>query len=300
MVRLLTIITIILSIVLFPPATLAVISNDAVPGDATYPIKRFLEDGIFTIASITPVTKAWFASARSDRRFQEITVLLNRGKSIKETLSELVEQTQTASTQIDRVKDSSQKKQLINKLSTSIEKYDQGLKKVSQNKQPLVLPPAPTPVSPPKQSQPQPTILPAQDQSVESPVYSSGPSQQEIEEARGRLEEIRRRMEEERIVLEEEERLRQSQTSSTPTPTAVPTPTPTAKSGSSPVPTPFSTPTQKPTPLPTHLSVPGGSGGYSKTKSFYPPGDDNNFISESPAPSPTAQPTCQTDCPIFP
>ena len=62
MIRLLSIITLILSIVLFPPASLALISNNAVPGDSIYPIKRFLEDGIYAVASITPGTKAWFSN----------------------------------------------------------------------------------------------------------------------------------------------------------------------------------------------------------------------------------------------
>ena len=39
MIKLLSIICLVLAIVLFPPAALALVSNNAVPGDATYPIK---------------------------------------------------------------------------------------------------------------------------------------------------------------------------------------------------------------------------------------------------------------------
>ena len=70
MIRLLSILTIILAIILFPPATLAVLSNNAVPGDAAYPIKRTLEDVIYAAASINPTSKAWFSAARSDRRYR--------------------------------------------------------------------------------------------------------------------------------------------------------------------------------------------------------------------------------------
>ena len=46
MIKLLSIICLVLAIVLFPPAALALVSNNAVPGDATYPIKRALEVAI--------------------------------------------------------------------------------------------------------------------------------------------------------------------------------------------------------------------------------------------------------------
>ena len=65
----------IIMIVLFPPAALITVSQGAVQGDATYPIKRILEDGIFAVASLNSVSKAWFAAARSDRRFKEFTTL---------------------------------------------------------------------------------------------------------------------------------------------------------------------------------------------------------------------------------
>lgn len=135
MIKLLSIISLILAIVLFPPAALALISNNAVPGDATYPIKRGLEDGIYALASLNPVTKAWFSAARSDRRFKEVTVLLAEGKAASNTLTELVSQTQVAAVEIKKINDPVKKKELINQLSQQIEKYDQGLSKVSKRSQ---------------------------------------------------------------------------------------------------------------------------------------------------------------------
>lgn len=133
MVKLFSIISLVLAIVLFPPAALALVSNNAVPGDATYPIKRALEDGIFAVASLNPTTKAWFAAARSDRRFKEFTTLVAQGKKGGETLNELVEQTQVAANQIAQVNDEGQKQQLIEQLSQSIKKYDLGLQQVSSS-----------------------------------------------------------------------------------------------------------------------------------------------------------------------
>lgn len=132
MIRLLSILTIILAIILFPPAVLAVLSNNAVPGDGTYPIKRSLEDGIYAIASLNPTSKAWFSAARSDRRFKEFSTLLAQGKSASNTLNELVIQTDIAAEQIKKIDDPIRKQELISQLSNSIEKYDLGLQKVSE------------------------------------------------------------------------------------------------------------------------------------------------------------------------
>ncbi|MBI2039793.1 hypothetical protein HYT18_01850 [Candidatus Microgenomates bacterium] len=305
MIRLLTIITIILSIILFPPATLAVISNDAVPGDATYPIKRFLEEGIFAIASITPTTKAWFAAARSDRRFQEVTVLINRGKPVKDSLNELVEQTKSASKQIAEVKGNAQKKQLVDKLSESIEKYDKGLKDASGKKQiAKVSSPSPTPPRSTNQHKPLPVQTPVPSQSPKftptpapttsyqptQPSYPSDPSQQEIEEARRRLEEIRRALEEEARRLEEE-RQQQLQESPTPSPTQTPKPTHEPTPTPKPISTLIPTLTLKPTPTPS---------GHGIFRLFSQPGNDKDFIDVSSTPSPTPEASCQTDCKYCP
>ena len=226
MARLLAILTLILSIVLFPPAVLALISNNAVPGDATYPIKRGLEDVIFAVASINPVSKAWFAAARSDRRFEEFTVLTKRGDKVSETLNELVNQTDSAASEIDKIESSGQKKVLLGKLSNSIQKYDQGLEKVSKIEAPVE--------TPLPQASPSPSSTPLIDDLERQ--------QREIAEARRRLEEIIRRIEEGQRRLEEEERLRGSTSvvaspspsvtvSPSPSPTPVPSPSPTMRPG---------------------------------------------------------------------
>ncbi|MBI2018844.1 hypothetical protein HYS96_04035 [Candidatus Daviesbacteria bacterium] len=224
--KLLGIISLILTIVLFPPAALAVISNNAAPGDATYPIKRGLEDVIYAVASLTPTSKAWFAAARSDRRFQEVTVLITEGKQAKETLNELVVQTDIAAGQINQITDQKQKEQLINQLSQSIEKYDQGLQQLTAKPsippavlQPAITPsptpsaetiPSPTPKATPVATV-RPTPLPTvQPTSTPLPTVEPTPRpnrqeeekekqrRKEIEEARKRLEEIKKKLEEER------------------------------------------------------------------------------------------------------
>lgn len=191
MTRLLSIITLVLALVLFPPAALAVVSNNAVPGDSTYPIKRGLENVIYAVASLNPNTKALFAKARSDRRFQEITVLLSQGKEAGQTLNELVEQTRNAANQIDQVSDSSQKQKLLRQLSDSITKYNQGLLKISQKKEEPPSSVQPVPI-------PSPVLKPTPLPSVSPTVSPSPTPDPELERIRRELEEIKRRLEEER------------------------------------------------------------------------------------------------------
>ncbi len=203
MVKLLSTISIILVLVLFPPATLAVISNNAVPGEVTYPIKRFLEDGIYAIASLNSVSKAWFAQARSDRRFKEFSTLIAQGKSTEKTINELVSQTEVAANQLEGITDPVEKEKFAKQLVESIQKYDQGLAQVTQvetkpapvisTPQPSIEPtksvPAPTPTLAPKPTNtPIPSPTPTS-QPVVSPPSSTG-DDQAAEDARKRLKEI--------------------------------------------------------------------------------------------------------------
>lgn len=144
MARLLTILSIILVILFFPPATLALISNNAVPGDATYPIKRGLEEVILQVASMTPQTKALFSIQRSNRRFEEAAVLISKNATqTSSALDELVTQTESVAKQIDQIQDPVKKEELTAQLTTEIKKYDDGLEKVKQE---IAQVPVPTPI----------------------------------------------------------------------------------------------------------------------------------------------------------
>lgn len=208
MVRLLSILTLILATILFPPATLALISNNAVPGDKTYPIKRGLEDVIYAVVSLNPVTKAWFAAARSDRRFKEFSTLIAQGKSASNTLNELVNQTDIAALEIKKVDDPVKKQALISQLSESINKYDQKLDEVSttapsvSTPQPVVVP-TPAVTTPKPQINPRPTVAPKATEipkpsEIERPTPPQGSvSQEDIEDAKKKFEEIKKKLEEE-------------------------------------------------------------------------------------------------------
>lgn len=245
MIRLLSILILVLSIVLFPPATLALVSNNAVPGDATYPIKIGLENVVFAIFSINPATRAWFAKARSDRRFKEFSVLIAHGKKAQDSLNDLVEQTNMAAEEIKKVDDPLKRGELIAQLSESITKYDQKLTEVSESQQPKPAPlssdlsPTPTqtptvtsistPASsslPTSTSSPRPgssvapTKQPESSQAVKPSEMPTPPPAQtpapptpvetpldssDVEEAKKKFEEIRKRLEDEKNKVQKEE-----------------------------------------------------------------------------------------------
>lgn len=211
MARIITVLTLILSILLFPPAALALISNNAIPGDATYPIKRFLEDRIYDVASLNPTTKAWFSAARSDRRFKEFSTLIAQGKSASDTLGELVTQTQIAAEQLKKVDDPIKKQELVSQLSQSIDKYSQKLEEVSVP--PTVSPPAdvtsPRPTATPRSIlTPQPSEVPRPAPSPTQAPSSPQPSvdQKDLADAKEKLEDIKDKLEKEEKKSHQEKR----------------------------------------------------------------------------------------------
>src|SRR5690349_17370946 len=127
MLKIISTIVAILVIAFFPPAALAFISQNAVPGERTYPVKRKLEDGILLVAGLRPEWKAAFSVTQSDRRLEETKTLITTGKSAYETLKELVNSTSVAESEINDVSDTYQRTQLQNNLNQSINKYESTL-----------------------------------------------------------------------------------------------------------------------------------------------------------------------------
>ncbi len=158
----------ILAVVLFPPAVLAFISNNAVPGDRTYPIKRGLETGILAVASVNPTTKAWFTSKRSERRFNEVIVLINngqRGQNLATPLKDLVRHTSDAAIDVKKIENSIERAKKIAELKQSINKYQQELAVEKKKVESVVSQtPSPTPVVTPI-----PAVTP-------TPAGTAGPS----------------------------------------------------------------------------------------------------------------------------
>lgn len=127
MVRIISLILVILMIVLFPPAALAYISQDAIPGDSTYPIKRTLEKGILFLSAITPQTKALFSVSASKTRTREIKKLLNKGDNAYDTLKELIAQNDVALQEIRLVSNAKQQQEYLASLADTLKQNNQEL-----------------------------------------------------------------------------------------------------------------------------------------------------------------------------
>jgi hypothetical protein len=186
-------------------------SQNAVPGETMYPVKRQLEQGIVVIASATPWTKAYFAVDRSERRFREASTLLARGGNAKSALDELIEQTSQASTTISDVQNVSERKKLWKNLSSQLEEYDRKLAQYTPPKSDLaVATPKPTPTTPakiyatpaigaPPTPRPTATPKPAATATPAAPTQPppSGVTPEELARIRQQIEELKKHAEEE-------------------------------------------------------------------------------------------------------
>lgn len=124
----------VLALVLMVPTVLILASQNAIPGDSTYLIKRKLEDGIIVVASLHPSTRAMFHVGFSQRRFKEAVAVIKKGGKGYESLDELVSQTRTAATSVKNLSDKEAKKQLAADLSKQIEEYDKIIAQLGRNK----------------------------------------------------------------------------------------------------------------------------------------------------------------------
>lgn len=157
--------------VLFVPAALMVSTENTVPGDSSYPVKRGIENVVEDLASLTPQTKAFFSVDLTDTRYNEALALMKRNDNASVSLEELVVQTQTAAGDIASVSDPATKEQLVASLTKQIDEYNQGLAQYAQTP-PAALPTtevsAPSATKAPPEAgstaqvfQPTPTISPA-------------------------------------------------------------------------------------------------------------------------------------------
>lgn len=306
MFKIIQTLALVIMIVLFPPAALITISQNAVPGEMTYPLKLKLEDAVLFVASFTPVTKAWFALAQTNRRYAEASALLDQGINASESLERLVAQADITAGDIQRVQNVSQKEQIIGDLTRQITTYNESLSQSQiriDNKLTAQGFPQPSPQSTPE---PGSTVAPTQtpkpsgkSETVElretpapsqtaSPTPRPTPSPQDqelieqqraLEEARRRLEELKKKLEEEQKKLQEQAKNTQQSPTPTPSPSRTPTPTPS--------PTPKPSPSPSRTPIPSPSPSPSARSNYSNSNSL---NSDSMYAASESQPSPSATP----------
>lgn len=172
-----------------PITVLIFLSQDSIPGNLFYPVKRSLENVILAAASVSPATRAAFRTDLTTKRFDEAEKLL-LGSSGNNGLKDFVTEIQAAQNEVSAISDPIKQKELQQKVQTSIKDYEKRLDAVKvklvaeENVNQLAIAPTSSPTSLPTNSQIVPTqiesapiLLPT---STPIPVPTSKPGQPPI------------------------------------------------------------------------------------------------------------------------
>lgn len=152
---------------LLPFSVLAFLSQNTVPGDLFYPVKRGLENVILVASSVHPATKVAFRTDLTERRFKEAEQLLVlQGQTT--ALTEFVSDVQIVEEELLNLSSFEDKKEASEKLIAKIDEYETklALVQVQVEQQPVQEPiqPAPQPGQPqpgadqPRAETPVPTV----------------------------------------------------------------------------------------------------------------------------------------------
>lgn len=138
MAKLLSLLILVAMFVLLIPTGLVLASQNAVPGDTAYPIKRKMEDVIVNIASLHPTTKAYFRVDLTNRRLDESIKLVGRQDSVlaDKTLYEYAAQTNEAVKEIMQIQDQKTRREVAKKMLAELDAQKKKLDqlKVEQSK----------------------------------------------------------------------------------------------------------------------------------------------------------------------
>lgn len=132
---------------LAPFTVFVLISQNAVPGDAFYPLKRRLEDVVLVAAAAHPATRVAFRTNLTKRRFGEAETLL-LARLDTEGLDNFVEEVQAARNEAENIADPVKKEELVKQLNNSLTEYAQRLTTVRQQVSSRTKPPQLQPVPP--------------------------------------------------------------------------------------------------------------------------------------------------------
>lgn len=146
-----------------PITVLVLLSQNTIPGDLFYPIKRGMENVVLAAATVSPATRVAFRTDLTGRRFDEAEKLL-LARADTTGLSDFVKEVQTAQQEVSTLSNQESKKESTEKLIKKIDEYQNKLSLIQakrQNKQ--VAPPLPTntPIPTPSQLEVTPTPTPA-------------------------------------------------------------------------------------------------------------------------------------------
>src|SRR3989338_2294690 len=112
-----------------PVTVLILISQNTIPGDLFYPLKRSMENVVLAAASTHPATKAAFRTDLTERRFDEAEKLL-LARADTTGLNSFIEEMQLTQDAIGSISDENAKKDLTEKLIKKIDEYQSKLVEV--------------------------------------------------------------------------------------------------------------------------------------------------------------------------
>ncbi len=158
---------------LTPLFFLAYLSQNSVPGDILYPVKRGIENTILAAASVNPASKAAFHTNLVDRRFTEAEKLLLSQADIA-PLNDLVAQIESTQVAIDNVSDPVKQQELTAKVIAQIDTYQAKLTSTAAQVQNSPSPFSVAPTSVPTGNTV--TTVPASVPSTPTPTPTSTPS----------------------------------------------------------------------------------------------------------------------------
>ena len=142
-----------------PVTVLILLSQNAIPGDIFYPIKRSMENVVLAAASVSPTTRVAFRTDLTGRRFDEAEKLL-LARSDTTGLSDFIAELQTTQQEVAVLSSTEEKNVSTEKLIKKIDEYQAKLVQVqaqTQTQNNAVTPSLPT-NTPIPSSAPIPTI----------------------------------------------------------------------------------------------------------------------------------------------
>lgn len=111
---------------LLPVTVLIFLSQDSIPGDLFYPVKRSMENVILAAASVNPATRAAFRTDLTETRFKEAQGLIV-SKSSASGLSTFIDDVQSTKQEVTNLKNDTQRIKAEEKFINKLEEYQIGL-----------------------------------------------------------------------------------------------------------------------------------------------------------------------------
>ena len=111
---------------LLPITVLIFLSQDSIPGDFFYPVKRSMENVILAAASVNPATRAAFRTDLTQARFKEAQSLVV-SRSNASGLTTFVDEVRGTQLEVASLKNDAQRVKAEEKLAAKIQEYQNGL-----------------------------------------------------------------------------------------------------------------------------------------------------------------------------